>query len=475
MKIRTTAGRAAPKGRAGITLTEILIAIMILGIGLISLATLFPIGLLRLREAQRQTRSSLLFESAACDVAARTLFDRNSFLYVDLVNNNYGWPFWYISGGARFDPLVHDTPYYGGAPTGDGAGNGASSTSYGLPFAYDPLWRQITVHPVTGTPGIYLDPVNQDTAEFRFADGTGLLPNDPGGGIPSAHGLQRLTNFNRPGFAGTGPSAFVPSIFVSPEDVVWQDSTINTYNVAFNPTVGVGPSPSSVVPDLSMTYDAAGNQTYQPVNDFRFSWMLTAHQANGSAGAAFDGNVVIFENRIFGTEPAPAPANFRAAGEFVCEGVFGASKNVQLAANAATIGSYGYGMGADRTVLIRWSNTLADPVVKVGDWIADVTYERNQLVVAKRFLFNSGVGAARASTLEWDNMPAQRCYWYQVQKVTPAQDDTTKAGFRSMTVYTNRKLEARTVLNTAGNPLYQNAVLICPQVVNVIPQTFFLR
>ena len=37
----------------GITLTEILIAIMILGVGLVSLATLFPIGLLRLRDATR--------------------------------------------------------------------------------------------------------------------------------------------------------------------------------------------------------------------------------------------------------------------------------------------------------------------------------------------------------------------------------------------------------------------------------------
>ena len=46
--------------RRGITLTEILISILIMGVGLVSLATLFPIGLLRLREAQRQTRSAYL-------------------------------------------------------------------------------------------------------------------------------------------------------------------------------------------------------------------------------------------------------------------------------------------------------------------------------------------------------------------------------------------------------------------------------
>ena len=67
MKTRTAA--STPRS-AGITLTEILISILILGVGLVSLATLFPIGLLRLREAQRQTRSAYLVESATADVAA---------------------------------------------------------------------------------------------------------------------------------------------------------------------------------------------------------------------------------------------------------------------------------------------------------------------------------------------------------------------------------------------------------------------
>ncbi len=46
-----------------------------------------------------------------------------------------------------------------------------------------------------------------------------------------------------------------------------------------------------------------------------------------------------------------------------------------------------------------------------------------------------------------------------------------------MVVYVNRKLDARTLLlaDKFGTPVYQNAVLICPNVVNVIPQTFFVR
>ena len=77
---------------------------------------------------------------------------------------------------------------------------------------------------------------------------------------------------------------------------------------------------------------------------------------------------------------------------------------------------------------------------------------------------------------EWDNLPAQRCFWYQVQKVTPAQADPRHGDpIRSMTVYVNQMLDAKTLLDGNGNPVYQNAALICPYVVNVIPQTFFVR
>jgi hypothetical protein len=134
-------------------------------------------------------------------------------------------------------------------------------------------------------------------------------------------------------------------------------------------------------------------------------------------------------------------------------------------------------------VLLRWFATQPDPVVKVGDWIADVTYERSQNLVYTRFYFNTVpptlplVGVPNPlNKNEWDNLPAQRCFWYQVQKVNPAQTDPALGqNYRSMSVYVNRSLEARTLLDGNGNPVVLNAVLVCPYVVNVIPQTFFVR
>jgi len=502
--------------RRGITLTEILISILILGIGLVSLATLFPIGLLRLREAQRQTRSAYLYESAAGDVAARGLLKTGSFAYADLFNyppysTNNPWYYSQTLGGS-YNPLVQDTQLYGvgvdpfvNVPpiTSVGAASAplpvpAVSGGYGLPFAYDPLWRYWT-SPAPSTPpiGTYLFDSNLAWANYpggiapeaRFAAGDALRtlvgndPYDPINGPPSAYGLQRLTNFNRPSLM---PAAnFVPNIFVSPEDIVWQEAT-NTNNFY---TIGGVPGgtpvlspPSPVVPDLN-TPSSLG----QPNSDWRFTWMLTAQQnnatnvASASNGASFDGNIVVFENRPFSLDAISVGLTtvYQAGGETVYEGVFGYSKNIVTAALQGY--TYGYGAGAGQTVLIRWFATQPDPIVKVGDFIADVTYERTQLTVTNRFLSFPTTGAGGVpnplNNGEWDNLPAQRCFWYQVQKITPAQvDPSLGALYRSMVVYVNRKLEARTLLNPAtGNPVYMNAVFVCPYVVNVIPQTFFIR
>jgi hypothetical protein len=488
------AGREPRSRSAGITLTEILISIMILGIGLVSLATLFPIGLLRLREGARYTRSAYLSESAAADMAARSLLTSKSFTFADLLNisPNYTLPIWYptfanptVPGG--FNPLIQDsgygaiaaTPAYGpfipyipANPDPNAGISALASGGYGLPFAYDPLWRFQT--------GIYLDPIDNFNGvagappEARFGSGIHTMRTESDGFFASAHGLQRLTNFNRfsyLGFPVMPSAASIPSIFISPEDYVWQDGTNPNYVFASDLTTPVG-TPSPVVPDMSYK-DSVGNPTF--TNDWRFSWMITAQQASIGNSAGFDGNIVIFENRPFSiTQVQNVTANyFQVDGETVVEAIYGASNRV------FPLGGPGYGAGADRTVLLRWPNTQPDPVVKVGDWFADVTYERNENLVVSRFSATGTwpvIGVPNPlNNGEWDNLPAQRCFWYQVLKLVPAANDPNLAGYRSMTVYVDRKLQAKTLLNGTGQPIFQNAALICPFIVNVIPQTFFVR
>jgi hypothetical protein len=535
--------------RRGITLTEVLIAIMVLGIGLVSLAALFPIGLSRLRDAARYSRSAYLSQSGATDMAARGLLKKQTFFMADGLNATGNFPFWYVTPQyptpvsaapfvPPFDPFIQDTQFYGGnaidysplfgAPQNPPNYFGASAayvytdangnqhqlnTGTGLPIAYDPLWRHQTK--------VYLDPINKSMPEARFGAGTDgnatFIPFESDGSPPSAWGLQRLTNFNR----ATYTTAFgavlplfpadnsVPSIFVSPEDVVLQDPSVTSYTIdGVLPQNGGIPvnKPSPVIPDLSpnQLQKLQGQNGGTFSNDWRYSWMFTGAQTNvptnslmtkpnpfnaanndsASLGATFDGNLVIFENRPFGISQVTSPlgaVTWQVAGETVVEAVFGYSTNVQ------PVGGPGYGSGADRTVLLRWPATMPDPVVKAGDWIADVTYERNQNLVLSRFMsWGGAIGANQPAGLpdpinngEWDNLPAQRCFWYQVQRASQSANATGTLAFpadpvpyRYMMVYVNSPMSARTVLNANGQPVFRNAALICPYVVNVIPQTF---
>jgi type II secretory pathway pseudopilin PulG len=486
----------ARRARArGITLTEILIAIMIMGVGLVSLATLFPLGLLRLRDAARYSRSAYLSQSAAADVISRSLLLDGSFAAIDLQNNgaNPQIPFWYTTNPSLFyNPFTRDTPYYGADWLTDPAGPGADATvagGGGLPIAYDPLWRYQTVNPgntqANGAapvpPGGYYV-FDNNSFEARFGAGDKFLRNDLDGNPASAYGLQRISNFNRPYYgvdAAGNPiplmpaSLTVPTIFVSPEDVVWQDPTNQSYSIAGNVvsaaagkgTPGVGTTPSPVLPDLSIS-------PWQTVTDWRYSWMFTGQLTNAANHSCFDGSLVIFENRPFAIAAVTGPngAGYQVDGETVVEAIFGHSGNIN---------ANGYATGADRTVLLRWNSSLPDPVVKGGDWIADITYERNQSIVISRWWQTSPapLGVANpTNNNEWDNLPAQRCYWYQVQKVTPAVPDPYLGNtYRSMVVYVNQSLISRTVLSAVGTPIVMNAALIAPNVVNVIPQTFFTR
>jgi hypothetical protein len=341
----------------------------------------------------------------------------------------------------------------------------------GLPIAYDPLWRYYTISTNNGTPGYYMG----DMFEARFGYGVPFLRADSSGGgsVASAHGLQRLTNFNGQTYTNVNKqvvpvmpsSAFVPSIFVSPEDTVWVEA------VAAN-------SFSPVLPDLSLS----GSST--PTNDWRYTWMFTGQLVSANNNSCFDGNIVIFEKRQFGiATPAVLPnsqggnLDYQVDGEIVVEAIFGYSTSV----NAG-----GYGIAADRAVLLRWSDKVPDPVVRPGDWIADVTYERNQITVQNRWwqgnTFAQGIGNPNNNG-EWDDLPAQRCFWYRVQKSNPPSVDAALgSGYRSMVVYVDRTLQARTLQDGSGNTLDSNgksggvnAALIAPSVVNVIPITVFTR
>jgi hypothetical protein len=437
---------AARPRSAGITLTEILISILIMGIGMISLATLFPLGLLRIRDANRNSRSTLYAESCLDDVAARNLLTENSF--------GATWYPWTLSfpfdSPYTYDPSVANAPGTGIVSTSPPVSAGVIRTfGNGLPVCYDPLWRMMAkVRP--NAPGLAAVP------EARFGNGIGLLRNDPDGNPPSAYGLQRLTNLpvNLPGggtqWGGSAWAAATDSVFqnyvgnigASPDDIVMQEAGNDTSTTSG----GIESKGSSLVPDLSI----GGGQL---TRDWSYTWFFTGFQSDVTNGMMISGDLVVCHNRPFSLD-----ASGHVLDEAVVEAIFAYSA-VPTAGFSAN----------DRVVLLRWNAAVqADPDVRVGGWIADVTYERGT--------------ANDVSRWQGGSFPGQRCTWYRVVKRTAVEDEIPNstpvpatAGYRRMTVFVNNPVRAKTPLAVGGDPIHVNAALIMPSVVNVFPKTIISR
>ena len=113
-------------------------------------------------------------------------------------------------------------------------------------------------------------------------------------------------------------------------------------------------------------------------------------------------------------------------------------------------------------MLLRWFASQADPVVKPGDWIADVTYERQRggRVQPDRRRAVPATAARRSAcpTRSTTRMgqPAGAAVLLVPGAEGHAGDRRSVYGngnpaLRSMVVYVDRSLQARTLLSGAGN------------------------
>ncbi len=200
-----------------------------------------------------------------------------------------------------------------------------------------------------------------------------------------------------------------------------------------------------------------------------------------ASGSQIAGNIVVCENRPFAFEAAPGNPDVSVpAGETTVEAIFGFGMNFGGASGRVIA------RGANRQVLLRWKVGQPDPQVRVGGWIADVTYERDMTV-------SEGTAVdlpAPYSTGRFSGQPypGQRCYWYRVVKRTFGEPDPgfstdpANVPFRRMFVTIASPVRAKTPLTTVGGtatnpvqPFHINAALISPYVVNVFPKVFYAR
>jgi hypothetical protein len=219
--------------RSGISLVEILIGIMVLGIGVISLATLFPIGLLKMKRAVNDVRGTVVSRSALSEVRIR-----------NLLAQPYGPPATYFS--------AYPAPAWTATRPVSGLG---------MPVIIDPLWM------IQAQPAAYTD-------RFGFVDYNGDNVAD----FTMGEGLLRVRGGS---VTGTFPLELASEIFSSPDDLAFGDNESRVLPLQFeNPT----PPPAPQLQYLRPTYGTPFALSTLS-RERRYTWMILARKVN--AGQIF--------------------------------------------------------------------------------------------------------------------------------------------------------------------------------------------
>lgn len=475
------------KARSGITLTEILISIMILGIGMVSVATLFPIGLMRLRDATRDARSTILAQSAMNDADVRglprALGDAKGLVNADsFVHPNLPWyaPWRNLSvasPGFSITPLTHDLNV-NAAGAVDLAGNPGVFSQFfspGLPVAYDPLFWATTHFATEGlaqehTP---LGLRGQLGSEARFGSGLGFIRNSPDGSQPSAHGMQRLTNFEA--YQALVPWPYTYSLPSTPAGFeAIAEVAGKVFTSLDDPVVVDDESGQSSSPLVPVNYGVAPD--FISERKYEFSWMVTGRLGVAGDPSNFEGNIVIFHGRPIGLDPAPSGLDpsvnvLVPSDERVVEAIWGYTNTASAIDPSRVVGvPGGYSSADDRTVMLRWPISSRDPLLRVGDFIADVTYERYQNTASAHYPNNYPAAGVPYS--------GQRIHWYRIVQKGGVEPDPTAPGFLRSIIRVDTPLQAKTrLINNAGvvDAAVREVALICPYVVNVFPITLYSR
>src|SRR3954462_539122 len=96
-----------PKLRAGLSLTEVLISMGILTLGLLGVASVFPVGSLYMQKADISDRGSAIAQSVFSDLMARGMLNPRAW-YVSIPNNAVtplgNWNTIFATADGKFTP-----------------------------------------------------------------------------------------------------------------------------------------------------------------------------------------------------------------------------------------------------------------------------------------------------------------------------------------------------------------------------------
>lgn len=239
------------KRRSGMTLVEVLVAIFVMGIGLIALLTLFPIGMLRMARAIHDERSA---QSAQNAQSVATIHGLGQDIEVNT----------------------------------DLAGN------YNAALPYDVLNNPMPRHPVTGAQNYLLnaDPFAESfpvlVDPIGYFNVTGLAQHWVGGVVPTPNALP-MSATSHQGALRRRPAGFVSSGLNRAIPAQLQQSNLRIFN-SFTLW-------DDLVFDANTTPGAPQVTGVTVMRDPRFSWAYTMQRPMASEKSIVNCSIVVFDKR----------------------------------------------------------------------------------------------------------------------------------------------------------------------------------
>jgi len=411
------------RSRAGTTLSEVLISLAVMSIGVVSLATLFPISVLRSFQANQLTNSANLRYNVEAMLSVRPE------LYA------IGAPWEAAKSSPQYAPGDMVTPTeltsLKSPPVVFQCTNGGTSDSI------EPNWNFNDLQTTSETNGVkwqafrlqnyIIDPLGAWNVESTFrSTGSGNFFGNDGNIPPNPRAINGFGNTGVRVFGGIGANA--ANDMLAAEAATLPDSWVNqaeSYSVTYT-AGGTTCTLNDLQTDLTNTtpydstggftvsrivfYDATGRfsdvrtitsigglsgmqqsvgwtlpsgvsngLTITPVRarvetrERRFTWLLSVRR--GSSGAAYMDVVVFFRRPFSGKDEQVYPATFSAVtdpGYDSQPGIAGYDDDQNgTTDDISELGALGSDDNARNWVVIQYNSALGKPAVKKGGFVTD--------------------------------------------------------------------------------------------------------
>ena len=421
--------------RPGATLSEVLISLLVMSIGVVSLATLFPISVLRSVQANQLTN------------AANLRYNVEAMLSVKPELYSIGAPWQagksYVVGdlvtpteltSLKSPPVVFQCTVAGlsgGAEPGWNLSDQTTTSDGGV------TWLTFRLH------NYIIDPLGTWSVESAYrSTGTGNFFGNDGNNPPNARSINGYGNSGIRVFPGVGGNASNDNL--AAEAATLPDSWVNQAE-SFGVSYTAGSTSCTLVDlqtDLTNTtpfdasgvfptsrivfFDATGKYsevrtinsigalagTTQSISwpvgalnitpvrarvetkERRFSWLLSVRR--GFSGAAFMDVVVFFRRPFSGKDEQVYPATFTATTDVGYDGVPGIPNYDDdqngVTDDASELGSLGSDDTPRNWVVIQYNDAMGKPFVKKGGFVTDaenLRWYRIQHIVEGDLIYSS--------------------------------------------------------------------------------------